>query len=187
MASIFDTIKVNPEDTQKSYRWFQSQVKQLGSKVNQNNLMQNSRQMRNNILPGDMYLFYYDPKHKETLPYYDTFPLVLPFRRVQDGFYGINLHYMPYLMRFKLLKALSENATDTNYNQNTKIRISWRILVSFSSIASINGSVKHYLDNHVKSRFLKINYPDWITASQLPIEQFEKASKTKVWREASNR
>ena len=148
---IFSQIRATADDVEKSYKWFQSQVKQLGSKVSPGRLMQNSSQMQNSIDPGEMYLFFYDPKHKNTLPYYDTFPLVLPFRAVKDGFYGINLHYMPYLVRYRLLQNLSELATDTKYNKDTKIRISWGILNRYSRLAPIQGAVKHYLANHVKS------------------------------------
>ena len=64
--------------------------------------------MVSSITPGEMYLFYYDPKYKDELAYYDRLPLVLPFRKVPGGFYGINLHYLPYLMRFRILQKLSE-------------------------------------------------------------------------------
>ena len=44
---------------------------------------------------GGLYFFYYDPKTKDSLPYYDTFPLVLALERYNDGFLGLNLHYLP--------------------------------------------------------------------------------------------
>jgi hypothetical protein len=50
--------------------------------------------LTNRIITGEMYLFAYDPKTKEDLPYYDRFPLVFPFRKVKGGFYGINMHYL---------------------------------------------------------------------------------------------
>lgn len=179
--SIFNDIRLKAGDAERSYRWFQNQVRNLATATTSRSLMSNTQQLANSIMPGEMYLFFYDPKHKETLPYYDKFPLVLPFREVKDGFYGINLHYMPYMMRFKLLKALSDLTTDDKLDNKTKITISWKILQRFSSIAPLKNIVKHYLYNHVQSRFLKIGYPDWLTASQLPIEMFEKANKTKVW------
>ena len=35
---------------------------------------------------GRLNMFFYDPKYKKTLPYYDTFPLVLPLENYPDGF-----------------------------------------------------------------------------------------------------
>ena len=63
---------------------------------------------------GNMYLFSYDPKTKETLPYYDRFPLIIPFRPSVvsgkagsgPGFYGLNLHYIPPRLRARLMDAL---------------------------------------------------------------------------------
>ena len=128
-----------------------------------------------------MYLFFYDPKHKDTLPYYDRLPLVLPFRKVPDGFYGINLHYLPYMMRFKILGLLSEY--ETGKDEDTRIQLSWRLLNASSRLHPAKFAVKHYLNSHVKSRLYKIPYTDWITASQLPVEKFVGAQKTKVWQD----
>jgi len=183
-TDIFKNIRIKKGDAEKSYQWFQNQVKNLTNNTNSESLMKNTKQLETNIIPGNMYLFYYDPKFKDSLPYYDKFPLALPFRTVKNGFYGINLHYMPYMIRFRLLEKLTEYTTDNNLNDDTRIKISWNLLLTFSRYAPIQGSVKHYLLNHVKSRFLKINYPDWLTASQLPIEQFEGANKSFVWKEA---
>jgi hypothetical protein len=129
----------------------------------------------------------YDPKHKETLPYYDTLPLVLPFNTAPNGFLGINLHYLPYLARFNLLGNLSMLATDENMNERTRINISWQILNSSSKYLSATACVKHYLTDHIKTRFLKINFSDWITAAMLPIESFRKEQKEKVWRETKRK
>ena len=45
---------------------------------------------RNQLMPGYMDAFYYDPKHKATLPYYDKFPLIFPLSVGKDFFIGIN-------------------------------------------------------------------------------------------------
>ena len=52
---------------------------------------------------GSMYLFRYDAKFKDKLPYFDAFPLCLPFEPTNNGFWGINLHYLPYLLRVKIV------------------------------------------------------------------------------------
>jgi hypothetical protein len=55
---------------------------------------------------GKMYTFFYDPKHKETLPYYDLFPLIFVVGPAAGGFLGINLHYLPPVLRAKLMDSL---------------------------------------------------------------------------------
>jgi hypothetical protein len=184
----FDEIRLTAGGQDKSYQWYRQQIENLGKKIPssqvKNQILKDSK-LTTNIMPGGMYLFYYDPKHKDTLPYYDRFPLILPFRKVQGGFYGINLHYLPYLLRFKILRALSDYTI--NKSDDTRIRLSWKLLESLSRLEPAKHAVKHYLNDHVRSRFYKIDYVDWITASQLPIEGFVGAQKTKVWRDTVNK
>ena len=51
-------------------------------------------------------MFVYGPKHAKKLPYYDTFPLVLPLERYSDGFLGMNFHYLPIPLRMRLLDRM---------------------------------------------------------------------------------
>jgi hypothetical protein len=178
--NIFRVVSMKKGDTEKSYTWYRNQVRNLGSGVTGTNLLRNE-QLTNRLVPGEMYLFMYDPKHKATLPYYDTLPLVLPFRLVPDGFLGINLHYLPYLARFNLLGDLSELATNKKMDETTKIKLSWQILNGTSRYNVATVCVKHYLKNHIRSRFLKIDFQDWITASMLPVENFVNEKKENVW------
>jgi len=181
----FLDIRTKAGDTDRSLQWYQAQVKALAAAAkNPNRLMQNAPDLTTRILPGRMYMFFYDAKLKDKLPYWDMFPLVLPFRKTPDGFYGINLHYLPYVMRFKLLGALHQYATDEKLNEETRLRINWKTLVNLSRVAPIKSCVKLYLDEQVQSRFLNIKYPDWVVASLLPVEQFEGASKQEVWRKS---
>ena len=185
MTTVFDEIKITPEGSIRSYRWYRDKVNQLATGRNSDPkaLMNQTDQLTTNILTGSMYLFYYDPKHKETLPHYDTLPLVLPFRKIEGGFLGINLHYLPYLLRFRVLSELSKLVTNKNISENTRINLSWRILNSAASLEPATVCVKHYLYDHVRSRFLKIDFKDWVTASQLPLERFVKQNKNSVWRQ----
>ena len=180
--NIFQQVNMNAGDVKKSYQWYRDQVKGLGSNLSGTQLIRNEK-LSSRIVPGNMYLFMYDPKFKLELPYYDIVPLVLPFRTVPGGFLGINLHYLPYLARFKLLGELSKLTTDKKITESTKIQISWQILNSSSKYLAATACVKHYLNDHLRSRFLKINYNDWITAAMLPVENFKKVKKEKVWQE----
>jgi len=177
----FETIRINAAGQEKSYQWYKQQVANLGKITSVNEVLKDTP-LVTSIMPGEMYLFYYDPKHKDTLPYYDRLPLVLPFRKVPGGFYGINLHYLPYMMRFKILQLLSDYTV--NNNGDTRIRLSWKLLESTSRLGPAKFAVKHYLNSQIRSKFYKIQYNDWITASQLPVEKFVGEQKTNVWREA---
>ena len=167
----------------RSRSWFQQQARLLAEQniTTRKVLNSNAKQVRTSIVPGSMYMFVYDAKGKDTLPYWDKFPLVLPYKKVAGGFMGLNLHYLPYQPRVMLLQRLMEFATDKNMNENTKIRYSWSLIGGVSKFKWAEPCIKHYLADHVKSTFRKIDAQDWATAVLLPVEQFVGATKTKVW------
>ena len=179
----FLSIRQKAGDDTKSLSWYQLQVKNLAA-VKPASLMSSSPNITTSVLPGGMYMFFYDAKFKDTLPFWDMFPLVLPFKKVPDGFYGINLHYIPYGARFKLLGYLHDLANDDKMSEDTRLLLNWKVLNGSSKYDPIKACVKHYLYDHLKSKFLQIKYPDWITASQLPVERFVGASKTEVWKDS---
>ena len=84
------------------------------------------------VVVEKMYFYFYDPKHKDTLPYYDRFPLVIPIERYPDGFLGLNLHYIHPKQRIILLDKLSDVATNNRFDDKTKLRISYEYLAAAS-------------------------------------------------------
>lgn len=175
----FDTLRESAAGKERSVQWYQAQVRKLGT-ININRMLRDGEKV-NTIFPGEMYLFKYDPKTKEQLPFYDIFPLVLPFRKVESGFLGINLHYLPYGLRMFTLKQLSEFVNNQRMDETTRVRLSWRLLESSVKFEPAKACVKHYLSDHLETRLMKIPYPDWIVASQLPVERFIGAQKAAVW------
>lgn len=168
--------------TDKARAWLRSKAKTLT--VSPNTLMKdNTRQVntRGRTLIGRMFFYYYDPKTKDTLPYYDRFPLVLPIELYRDGFLGLNLHYIPPKQRIILLDKLSEFASNTKFDERTKLRMSYQTLKAAASAFEATPCIKRYLFSHVESRFLEIYANEWDIAALLPVEQFEKASTSKVW------
>jgi hypothetical protein len=134
-----------------------------------------------------MYFYFYDPKTKDKLPYYDKFPLVIPIERYPDGFLGLNLHYIHPKQRIILLDKLSEIATDNNFDANTKLRISYDYLSRASRLYQAKPCIKRYLFSHVQSRFLEITADEWDIAALLPVESFMKADKSKVFADSEDK
>jgi hypothetical protein len=137
--------------------------------------------LRSAIVPGNLYMYVYDPKTKDDLPYYDRFPLVFPFRKTQDGFYGLNMHYLPYDLRIKLLDQLLVFKNNSRMDETTRIKYSWALIDGVSRFAPAKPCVKQYLSGHVRSQFRQIYSEDWATAMLLPVERFVGASKQQVW------
>lgn len=192
MASIFyDTIVKGvkageiPNRTQQARDWFRSAAQRMKKKLDPASLIAaESMRQTSTIMVGSMYLFEYDPKHKDTLPYYDTFPLIFPFNKVEGGFYGINLHYLPPQLRAKLMDTLYEFANNQKYDESTKLAINYKILATCARSKYIAPCVKHYLDDHVRSKFMYIYPTEWDVALFLPLARFQKKPIQYVYAQA---
>lgn len=171
--------------TDNATTWLREQAKGVRNVSNVKALVnQQSDRLVSQLTVGRMYMFAYDPKTKDDLPYYDKFPLIFPFRRVQGGFYGINMHYLPHMLRARLMDNLYTLANNTNKDDTTKLRLSYQLLDSAAKFRYFKPCVKHYLNTQVKSRFLWIPANQWETALFLPLERFTGATKQQVWRDS---
>ena len=165
--------------TNQARAWLQSKVTQL--KPTRQALLQDRTRLRDANIIGKMYFYFYDPKTKDMLPYYDRFPLVIPIERYSDGFLGLNLHYIHPKQRIILLDTLSSVATDNRFDENTKLKINYQYLKNASRAFEATPCIKRYLSNHIQSRFVQIHANEWDIAALLPVERFEKASTSRVW------
>lgn len=171
-------------------RWFRETARVLFGSINANELMrQNMVDLRpqNRITRmdiGRMFMYFYDPKLKETLPYYDRYPLMIPIGLYKDGFLGLNLHYIPWVLRARLLDALYSVYQNKYMDPKKKLFMSYSILMSQAKFRWFKPCIKRYLYGHIRSRFWVIKPEDWDKVLMLPTEKFEKATKQQVWKES---
>jgi hypothetical protein len=173
----------------KSKSWFDTQVTLLTRQnlTPQKVLAGNPDQLTTTLVPGNLYMYGYDPKLKAELPYYDRFPLVFPFRKTPNGFIGLNMHYLPYNLRIMLLDRLLVFKTNNRMDETTRLKYSWATIDGVSKFDAAIPCVKQYLTGHVKTQFRKVNSEDWATAMLLPVERFVGASKQEVWTESKRK
>ena len=97
MAALFDDILLKgirtgqaPGKTAQAREWYRTQAKAItrtqrnrsqGDKLIKELKSDKERRQDSRFMMGNMYLFAYDPKHKDTLPYYDRFPLIFPINK----------------------------------------------------------------------------------------------------------
>lgn len=189
MANIFTNLLQRPDDqamTEKSKAWFREQAQKIRSLDTQKLIVKSKENARSRVLVGQMYLFAYDPKHKDTLPYYDRFPLIFPFKKDNKGMYGINMHYLPPIMRAKLMDGLYDLVNNDNYDETTRLKLSYRILNSVTKFRYFKPCVKHYLNNQIDSRLIFIHPDEWEIALFLPLHRFIKARPSQVYKESRN-
>lgn len=174
--------------TTKTRNWLKSKMRDLRGNVVTPILDDPKRSdLKTRISIGKMYFYVYDPKHKDKLPYYDMFPLVIPIEPYSDGFLGLNLHYINPNARISLLSKLDQIVSNNKYNSQTKLKISYAFLQSSSKMFEANPCIKRYLYTQVNSSFLEVKPEEWEIAALLPVAGFVKASDNKVWKNSQKR
>lgn len=168
-------------NTLKSLEWFRKFVPKNFSKVRTARMFRDRDLWVDRIVPGNMYTFSYDAKHKDTLPVWDAQPLVFFFNtfRSKQGhemLMGINLHYLPPALRLVAFKALLTLRNEKRYRKSTKLKLSWELLTGLSQSKYFEHSVKMYRVDHIRSKFVKIPARSWELALFLPIQRFVKGT-----------
>ncbi len=176
VSKYIQAVKKEVRGRPRSTQWYRDKIKEFG----QPGAMDLIRDGKRGTSPfyGKLNMFFYDPKHKKKLPYYDTFPLVLPIENYPDGFLGINFHYLGLGLRIKLLDRLVDFSNDENFDESTRLVVDYKKL---KNINLIKPTIHRYLSGHMKSEIRRIDADEFTIATLLPVQRFKKESAKKVW------
>tara|TARA_B100000524_G_C23518927_1_gene323399 strand:- start:29 stop:619 length:591 start_codon:yes stop_codon:yes gene_type:complete len=168
--------------TSKARTWYMNELKNM--RVNRQAILRDPEAIKKaRPLPGRMFMFFYDAKHKDTLPYFDRFPLILMVESAKPkrGFYGLNFHYLDYRKRALLLSKLLQYSNNKRYDESTRLRLSYKLLKGASKLAAFKPCFKHYLPEQIQGQIKMIPADYWETALFFPSEQFRGATKQSVF------
>jgi len=160
----------------KSTQWFRDKIKEFGTPKSADLIRDGKRTSTPTF--GLLNMFVYDPKLKEKLPYYDTFPLVLPIESYSNGFLGINMHYLSMPIRIRLLDRLVDYSNNDKFDSSTELRVDYSRL---KKIDLIKPCLKRYLASNVKTKFRKVEADEFIVATLLPVQRFKKQSDSHIF------
>jgi len=172
IESVLKAAKGRPKSTQ----WFRDKIKEFGTPKSAD-LIRDGRRTSTPTF-GLLNMFMYDPKGKDKLPYYDTFPLVLPIEEYNNGFLGINLHYLSMPIRIRLLDRLVDYSNNDKFDKSTKLQVDYSRL---KKIDMIKPCLKRYLASNVKTKFRKVEAEEFMVATLLPVQRFKKQSDSHVF------
>lgn len=133
---------------------------------------------------GDVFLYHYDPKWKDELPYYDKFPLTVVISIYSDGFLGLNLHYLPYDIRIGFMNKLIKLGSTPLGDTKTRMQISYDLLKDSKKYSAFRPCLKRYLIDHVRGRMMRISPHEWPLCIYIPIASFSKKPENYVWAES---
>jgi hypothetical protein len=168
--------------TKESREWFRKKVQNM--RVNRRDLMDSEPlEKKSRSAVGNMYMFFYDAKHRKTLPYWDAFPLIIAVGPAEKGFYGMNLHYLPIALRAKFLDELMNITSNKKYDETTKFEVSYEFLKNSTKFKYFKPCFKHYLTKQVDGKLAYVPPPEWEIATFLPTAQFQ-GNKNQVYKDS---
>ena len=179
VSKFIQKVKDEARGRPRSTQWYREKIKEFGKPKPMDLIRDGKRD--NKPFYGKLNMFIYDPKHKKKLPYYDSFPLVLPLENYPDGFLGINFHYLPIPLRIRLIDQLVDFTNNTRFDEST------RIMTNYSNLKNLNlikPTLHRYLAGFTKSQFRRIDADEFTIATLLPVQRFKKGTDREVWRDS---
>ena len=191
LSKVSDAIRSGTvgKEVQRSARWFQDKIKglkgDLRNRFSSTNAAKFYREADNKVEKailkkrielGDLFCYYYNPKYRATLPYYDMFPMIMLLSAEKETFLGINFHYLRPKWRAILLDRVSAKL-GSGLPRWSKLR----------QIRQIAPTIKRYRFDHIMRRVIPIEENEQEIAIFLPTERFRKAGKSKVWSESERK
>lgn len=170
--------------SRESITWLKSKTESLKSATRLAREIVTERGRTGTFQLGGLYHFYYNPLTKNNLPYYDSFPLVIPLSRQAEGFIGLNLHYLPPTYRANFLDRLVPLMVMNANNEPERVRVTYEILKVAQSLRDFRPCIKKYLDSQIRSRIIPIKPNEWEVALFLPTAIFNGASIEKIYTES---
>ena len=191
LSKVSDAVRGGTvgKEIKRSTKWFHDKIKGLKGEVrnrfSSTNAAKFYREAETKVQPavlkrraelGDLFCYYYKPKYKDVLPYYDMFPMIMLIGVDKDTFLGINFHYLAPKFRAILLDRVTAKVGGGLIN--------WK---KISKIREIAPTVKRYRFDHIMKKVVPIEENEQEIAIFLPTERFKKASRTQVWADSKRK
>lgn len=160
-----------PRNTDAAIDWFRKVIRK-DKAISFVNVHTGAQRLasKSTFIPGNMFTYIYDPKYKDKLPFYDVYPLIIVVEKTETGWYGINVHYLPPVLRAELFVDIAYRKRDPR-----------AIAKTLAKHPLTAPCLKQYLSKHVRSAPVAIPKSEWEIAVQLPFEGFKKVENSKVW------
>jgi hypothetical protein len=172
----------------KATKWLATNLSKIKTGMRQSSFIDSSRTItkRNQLSPGRMVFYAYDPKTQDELPFWDAFPVVIILHPKPKGFLGLNLHYIPPSVRATFLNNLIKLVDDPNWavynNYKALIRVTYPILKATKKLKPYRPCIKRYLYSHIISDIAFISSAEWKTVPFFPMDDFQGATREQVWK-----
>lgn len=135
------------------------------------------------MIAGQMFVYVYSAKYKDTLPFWDQFPLVIILKIESDHILGLNLHYLPPELRARFFDALLETLNTNNIiNERSRLILTYNLLKSASRYKYFKPCIKKYLTSNIKSKIVRIPQEEWVKTLFLNSASWQNAGQATVYK-----
>ena len=190
LSKVSDAVRSGTvgKEVKRSAQWFQDKIKGLKGEVRNRFSSTNAAKFyresekindavfKRRVSLGDLFCYYYNPKYRKTLPYYDMFPMIMLLSAEKETFLGINFHYLRPKWRAILLDRVTAKIGG-GIPKWSKLR----------KIRQIAPTIKRYRFDHIMRKVVPIEEDEQEIAIFLPTERFRKSGKAKVWSESERK
>ena len=190
LSKVSDAVRSGTvgKEVKRSAQWFQDKIKGLKgtvknrfSSTNAAKFYRESEKINDAVFKrrvslGDLFCYYYNPKYRKTLPYYDMFPMIMLLSAEKETFLGINFHYLRPKWRAILLDRVTAKIGG-GLPKWSKLR----------NIKQIAPTIKRYRFDHIMRKVIPIEEDEQEIAIFLPTERFKKSGKANVWSDSERK
>lgn len=166
-------------------RWLATNLSKIQTQMRPDNFNKSkpSAAKPGNIREGAMLFFGYEPKTKDELPFWDSFPLVILLHKRGNSILGLNLHYLEPNYRALFLNNLLKYVSNANYAKNPPalFMTPYPLLKNTARLKPFRAAIKRYHLNCINTKVNVIPSDEWKFTTFLPIDRFRNASRQEVW------
>ena len=171
--------------SEESTRWLATNLSKIQSEIRSENYNRKKAWVfaPGNLLSGSMLFFGYDPKTKNDLNFWDSFPLIILLKKTGRSLLGLNLHYLSPMLRARLMNSFLKFVDDPNYyeNPNATFKLTYSLLKQTQSLAAFRACIKRYKLANIVTPVNLIPANEWKYTVFMPLDKFRGASRQEVW------
>jgi len=170
--------------SRKATNWLRDNLTNVGA-INTESVIKTSGESVT-FQTGKIYLFGYNPKTGQDLKYYDRFPLALVVSYTEDGFLGLNFHYLHPNDRARFFNNLQTYVNDEEFdrNPNAIFSLNYGTLKAAGALRYYKPTIKRYYYKNIVTKVTEVPPLYWKFMLFLPLDRFAKMIKEQVWKES---
>lgn len=129
---------------------------------------------------GQLFLMVYDPKWKHELPFYDVLPMYVLLAKKGDRMLGLNLHYLPYIVRVNVARELMKHSSWGKRIQYKDVKAAFE--ASKAPIGMLYLCIRTYLYSHIRSEIKEFHSQNFESIIQEVMPKFKKEDEETIYR-----